>query len=637
MDWDWYAALHHRNLFNANIFYPTRDALAFSEHMVGLAIALFPFYLFGLAPLTIHNIGVLLGFAGCGLSMYALCRYATRSFVAGVIGGIAFAFVGFRFHHLPHLHFIWAMWLPLLLLTLLLLADKPTALRSLAFCGVFVMNGLTSLHWLVFGSTTIAITAIVLSLLRVRAREWRFWILLMVSTVAAVIILLPFVLPYRSLGMQRTEDEVLPNSAQWPDWLEPNYQNKLYGDLSSVDAYTHERTLFPGYITIALALVGLLASGRRDVRVIAIVWIVVGAVGARGLRGYVGSFLFHHFAVFRGIRMPARWSMIAYVGLALLGAAGMERLLRDRSRISQIAITSIAALALLFELRIAPIRWYLVPLQPRPLYDWIGSVPLSGAVLELPMTQSVAYEYLWRSTVHHKPLINGVSSYIPAAYEDLTSTYESDPLSDDFLSALERRRCSLIVVHAGILRQRSSVIRQWLRRSIDSGRLTFVREFDAGARADYVFALNRVEPEAISLRAPAVADSSGRTPSQNVRIFIDQDGPTYCGVPFANVDHGPFGIIHGKLTVSGWALAPNGVSAVNLRFANGRVVVRTDSVDRPDVKAIYPWYPAVQRPGFTKTIDRPLCVDGHTDMQLEIVDGRGRVVRNPPFWFTWRD
>src|SRR4051812_6725796 len=45
MDWDFYATFHRGvKLFDANIFFPTRNALALSEHMYGLAVLFFPLF-----------------------------------------------------------------------------------------------------------------------------------------------------------------------------------------------------------------------------------------------------------------------------------------------------------------------------------------------------------------------------------------------------------------------------------------------------------------------------------------------------------------------------------------------------------------------------------------------------------------
>ena len=632
LDWDWHATAHRLPLFEANIFYPAHLSLAFSEHLYGIALLFFPLFAAGVAPLTIHNLALLLGFAACGYAMYALARYVTGCTGAAIVAGIAYAFVGFRFHHLPHLHIVWSMWLPVVLLALLALADGPSVFRTVAFAAAFAMNGLTALHWLAFGS--VAVTATALAVGRTR----RFWISFAIALVAASLVLLPFALPYlrvaKMYGMTRSYAETLPNAAlAWRDWLQPSYLSKVYGRWASDEAIGHERTLFPGIVTYALAAIGLLAMPRR--RAVALLWIVAGVLGARGLHGFFHRFLYEHLAMFRGIRMPVRWAMVAYVGLALLAAAGAAFLVRNRGVVARVAVIGALAAAMLIELRVAPLRWYLVPLTPRPMYSWIGGLPLRGGIVELPMTQGSAYDDLWRATIHHKPLINGVSGYAPPAYEHLSALANGNPITDEFLDRLEAMPCSLVVVHAGILREANPPTRAWLARGLASGRLTFVRRFDAGARGDYVFALTRVEPFAAAWRAAEVPDAAGRTPSENARIFIERDDWTYSAEPFANMHEGPFRDVRGPLRIAGWALARDGIDAVNLRFANGRYVVAADRLPREDIARTLPWYPRVDWQGFMKTVNPPPWMDGPTDLQLELIDGHGGVVRKEPLWFNW--
>ena len=81
-------------------------------------------------------------------------------------------------------------------------------------------------------------------------------------------------------------------------------------------------------------------------------------------------------------------------------------------------------------------------------------------------------------------------------------------------------------------------------------------------------------------------------------------------------------------------MSPWGIDAVYLRFANGRIVVPADLVERPDADAQYPWYPMTEKAGFVKELD-PLDVPSGTDVQVEIVDGRGKRTRLQDVWFTW--
>ncbi|HUR81377.1 MAG TPA: hypothetical protein VM733_11460, partial [Thermoanaerobaculia bacterium] len=125
--------------------------------------------------------------------------------------------------------------------------------------------------------------------------------------------------------------------------------------------------------------------------------------------------------LFRGIRAPARWAMIVYLGMAMLIA------LAPRRRWQAIALT----FALLVELRAAPIRWYLTTGGTPPVYRWLATQNVRS-VLEVPIDQPSTYEYLYFATVHHKPLVNGVSGFRPPGYDDLPAMM---------------RKASLIVVH----------------------------------------------------------------------------------------------------------------------------------------------------------------------------------------------
>lgn len=631
IDWDYHATFTKASLFHANIFHPARYSFAFSEHMYGIAVLFFPLLALGVAPLTVHNLAVLLGFAACGYAMYLLARYVTQSTRAGVVGGVCYAFAGFRFHHLPHVHFIWSAWLPILLLTLLLYARSPRWPPAAAFAFAFFMNGITSLHWLVFGGVASAVTVAYLAIARRQTR----WTALIVAAAVVSIALIPFVQPYRTVAklyaMERSPKDIEPTSAQWGDWLQPNYQNRLYGDRAPLEAYGHERTLFPGFVTALLALIGLLAARRNIDAWSAAVWIAIGAFAARGFWNPVYMFLFEHSSAFRGIRMPSRWAMVAYVGFALFAALGAAQLMRSRRWIG-VVIIAVA----LFELRVAPIRWYLMPTDVQGTYAWLRTVPIRGAIVELPLTQPGAYEYQWKATLHHKPLINGVSSHTPPGYDAMVAAYEASPIGDAFLDALEKRGCSLLVVHQEMLMERSAAVRDFLRRAITSGRLIFLRRFDHGLRSDYVFALTANEPSAEQWHEAESLDRSGRTPAQNLQVFLDDDGFTYGRDADATFDGIPFGPNRGPITIAGWALAPDGIAEVRLRLNNGTHTVIADRHERADVLALFPWYPAMTRAGFAKTIAAPPDgIRGDTDLQVELVTNNGKVRRLRPMWFRW--
>ena len=105
-----------------------------------------------------------------------------------------------------------------------------------------------------------------------------------------------------------------------------------------------------------------------SLRNVFLLWFVIGVLGSLGLNFYFHDFLFDAVPGFRGLRVPARWAEIAYIGLAMLIAVTVAFVARRQRWIA-------AAIPLLFivELRAAPIRWYRAPLDVPPVYRWLAT------------------------------------------------------------------------------------------------------------------------------------------------------------------------------------------------------------------------------------------------------------------------
>ena len=129
--WDYHQTLHDPwHLFQANILFPYRYTLAFSEHDYGIALLFFPLYAVGVKPLTVAGVATLIGFAFSGYGAFRLVRTLTGSSSGAWIGGVAFAFVPYRFHHLPHVIYLFSGWIPLVLEALILYTLAPTRKRA---------------------------------------------------------------------------------------------------------------------------------------------------------------------------------------------------------------------------------------------------------------------------------------------------------------------------------------------------------------------------------------------------------------------------------------------------------------------------------------------------------------------------
>lgn len=405
LDWSYHATFHHPlELFHQPILHPARYALAFTEHLYGISLFAFPLYALGLSSIAVYNTLLVLGFAFSGYGAYVLCRTVTGSTAAAVAGGIFFAFLPYRITQIPHISYVWAGWLPLLLAALFAYDRRPDWRRAALFGAVFFLNGLTCLHWFAMGGLAIFLSAAFLWAVRRHPPLWAGRLVIVTSM--ALIALLPFLLPYQKVGklygMVRSPADARMYSALPGDWLVSG-DHLAYARWLNDHSVNPERWLFPGFIPLILVVAALILWRRNGPDSnpgwrfepqfwVALLWMVLGFAGSLGLNGFLHTFLFEYVRPFQSIRVPPRWAMIAYCGMSVLVACGVTAL-AERLKARRFAASALCAL-LLIEFHPGPFRWYLVPVEQPAVYRWLRNAPPRGAILELPMRMFLSdYEY----------------------------------------------------------------------------------------------------------------------------------------------------------------------------------------------------------------------------------------------------
>jgi len=630
LDWDWWATFRAPlSLFHANAFHPAQYSLAFSENLYGIAVLLFPLRAIGVSALTAYNIALLAGFAFCGFAAYLLGRKLTGSWIAGMAAGVFYAFVPFRFTHLSHVQHIWGGWLPLLLVALLGYARTPTRRRAWIFAAVFVMNGLTNVHYLLFGALASAITAVLL----IPRSQWRE---LAIATGGALLILAPFLYPYAAVadmyGMVRPRAEIARFSAHLSDWLPGRVTEP-------------ERRLYPGALAYIAALLALFVVRRKKPQLaLALLWIAIGVLGSLGLNFVFHEFLYGAVPGFRALRVPARWAVIAYIGIAMLIALLTAAIVRRNRWLA--LIVPVAFLVTLWE---APIRWYLADPKPAEVDRWLATQHVR-AIAQLPLdTGASEYEYLYRATVHHQRMINGVSGFAPRDRDRLAAMSKATPIPDELLDELAKSNVELLIVHADALGERAPVIHEWLRRELDRGRIGFVRRFHSPLAGSWVFRLGVPRSTSEYLGVPRGGkgkplDKSLRgTPrySEVLRGTQLQDflaGQTTCSADtMGALDFPPARTRFDRSAIfSGWAMSPHGIRSVDLWFNNRTIKLPAKLAQDPFLALRCPRDKHLARTRYVGLfVGRPEGIRRRTDVQVEVTDGRGEKTVFDNRWITW--
>ena len=129
------------HLFEANIFYPAHDALAFSEPLIVPALMARPAQLVGASPVLVYNLVVIARIRAHGLRHLLLVDAWTGSLLAGLLAGSLFAFNTHTLTRFAHVQALHIYGLPLALLAIDRLV-RPTGHRRGAAAG----EGVDGLH-----------------------------------------------------------------------------------------------------------------------------------------------------------------------------------------------------------------------------------------------------------------------------------------------------------------------------------------------------------------------------------------------------------------------------------------------------------------------------------------------------------
>ena len=183
------------HVFDANIFYPHRWTLAYSENNLGAGVLAIPAYWITRNPYFAHNFVVLLAFLLTAIGMYYLVRYLTGDRRAAAVSGICFAFCPHVFGHLPHIQALMAAGLPFCMLAFHRLADRPTPGRGVVLGLVMAAQAISSGYYGVFVMLMVGFAALVVAMSRRLWTDRRYWTAIATAAVVSILIVGPFFLP----------------------------------------------------------------------------------------------------------------------------------------------------------------------------------------------------------------------------------------------------------------------------------------------------------------------------------------------------------------------------------------------------------------------------------------------------------
>lgn len=235
------------------------------------------------------------------------------------------------------------------------------------------------------------------------------------------------------------------------DWLFTGPENILYGSLKARfaaafpsyirEGISAEHNLFPGIVPIVLFIVSFFLVRRGKHRALwwlGIFCIAFGfflslgpAIAISPSRTIPGPYLLIRAIdpLFSALRVPARFGVFTFFGLALVGALTLKELLRPYRSITRLTISILLISLILIEYANKPLSTYTISDANNDVYKVIRSRQDIKVVIDLPIGNLVDYTYrqarseegdarylLYALLYHHKILFNGYTGFLPAEY-----------------------------------------------------------------------------------------------------------------------------------------------------------------------------------------------------------------------------
>jgi hypothetical protein len=481
--WDGHQLLSDPSgLFDANIFYPYRRTLAYSELLLGNGLLALPITAATGNPVLGYNAALLLSFVLSGLGACLLVLKLTRSPAAGLVAGILLGFSSYRLSNLAQAQLLTTQWMPLALLSLYQLLRLPRTRHLITFVLFFCLQALSSFYYALL--LALAVLGLVVFDLVSQAgsraarrttlpiRRPPFYHLLFGAAGCALLVL-PFALPYfqvqHEMGFERTLADSEPFSASLRQYLmvPPGsviHAGWLPSDDTPIAGGYPADALFPGLAALSLATWGLV-QGRGRTRWFFVLLLAGSLFLSLGPRLYLApgqpsglsitlpyAWLYAIVPGFKALRAPVRFDALVGLSLAVLAGYGVAALQR-RSPARTVRLGIVAALAGVAVLE--SLVWPAAHAEPVPVgegvpavYRWLAD-RTEGPILELPMAftpDGPRLDYQYLSTYHWQPTPDGYSGFIPPKHGQIAYEMERFP-SERSVSLLQALDVGYVVIH----------------------------------------------------------------------------------------------------------------------------------------------------------------------------------------------
>jgi hypothetical protein len=483
--------------FNASVFYPYHNTLAFGDHLLGETFLAAPFYLVTQNPVFAENVLILISFVLSAYGMFLLVKYHTNNTLVALIGGALFSFSNVRFNQYDHLNIISIEWLPFIFLYL----DKfirSFKTKYLALLGIFyLLTILLTIYYLIMVSLAIFLYVFIAVLFyKIEIVKNRKGFLFLLATLGiCVLIVTPTLLPYLRFSrefpeVRRVIQDNIIYSASIFSYL-TTARSTVYSKIAGLSGMSESDVgMFPGFVLLSFCSLSVYLLFKKWQKykdaiffgILSTIFIILSFGPFLKLTPETLTslplpyfYLYYLLSPFQIMRVPARFAIFTQLFLVLFASIGMVHVMSSIHQKRRQYIVTVALMVTIF----AETYSVFMPLtlvetkQDFPkIYYWLKEQSQNSTVLELPIplnkqsvantSQKVRHDFMenlsildrdnveayrnYFSLLHNKRIVNGYSAYTPPIYREVAESAQDFP-DEKSIKAIRDLNVDYIIVH----------------------------------------------------------------------------------------------------------------------------------------------------------------------------------------------
>jgi len=340
------------SVFDANIFYPHKQALAFSEANFVAGIVAIPVWVTTKNPYASYNTVVLLAFAGAALAGYLLVRVLGGSRFGAAIAGGVYGFSPYMFAHIPHIQLLMTFGPALSMAAFHHFTKAPSLRRGLTLGGALTVTGLACAYYGIYSALMVGVGLVWTMVEHRRWRDRSFWIGIVAAAVVVMLIIGPLFVPYLSIqeaGFERSLAEarlhatvgrayfasavlvhrwMLPLLGEWREVLFPGFRGLLLGGVI-VWLALRRRPGIPRSVVGLYVLIAVLAF-----------WTSLGPDGG------LYTLLYHTVPAFSFLRASARFGILVTLCFDVLSGLAVTWMRQRQWRAARLVAAAVEVLTI---------------------------------------------------------------------------------------------------------------------------------------------------------------------------------------------------------------------------------------------------------------------------------------------------